>query len=73
MSDPFEDFAESFNLYLNHAAVFKLLAAHNKNLQKKYDYMDKLFGKKYLKSDGDRALTMENDLKVRVWDTTKDY
>ena len=73
MSDPFEDFAESFNLYLNHYAVFKMLAGNNKNLQKKYEYMQKLFDNRYLKADTTQAIAMQDDPKVRVWDTTKGF
>jgi hypothetical protein len=39
MSDPFEDFAECFNLYLNHNSLFKQIAKSNKSLKQKYNYI----------------------------------
>ncbi len=73
MSDPFEDFAESFNLYLNHHHVFSVLATTDQNLRKKYQFMSKLFDKQYLQSDYGTALAMKRKLQTRPWDTTKGY
>jgi len=39
MSDPFEDFAECFNLYINHNALFKQIAKTNTLLSKKYNFI----------------------------------
>jgi len=39
MSDPFEDFAETFNYYLLHGDDFRQLAANNDVLAKKYNFM----------------------------------
>jgi hypothetical protein len=47
MSDPFEDFAECHNLYLNHHNVFQLLAKNNTSLKSKYNYFANLYGGKY--------------------------
>lgn len=71
MSDPFEDFAESFNMYLNHHHVFALLSANNPLLKKKYTFIEKLFSKKYLQADVATATRMKNDPEERAWDTTK--
>jgi hypothetical protein len=52
MSDPFEDFAECFNLYLNHNALFKYFAQNNKDtLGKKYNFIATLFKGKYISSN----------------------
>jgi len=39
MSDPFEDFAECFNLYINHHSLFKAMAKNNQILTKKYNFV----------------------------------
>jgi len=44
MTDPFEDFAECHNLYLNHNAIFKKMAISNDNMRKKYNFMANLYG-----------------------------
>lgn len=38
MSDPFEDFAESYAYYILHGIEFRTLAKQNKTLAKKYDF-----------------------------------
>jgi hypothetical protein len=49
MSDPFEDFAETYNYYLLHGASFREMIKHNQSLKSKYEFMrDKVFeGKEY--------------------------
>ncbi len=42
MTNPFEDFAECFNLYIHHNTYFKYLASQNQTLQKKYNILDAL-------------------------------
>ena len=71
MSDPFEDFAESFNMYLNHHNVFAILAASNNQLKQKYLYMQKLFNKRYLKADASTASAIRDRTETRPRDTTK--
>ncbi len=39
MTDPFEDFAETFNFYMLHGNEFRSLIASSKKLKQKYDYM----------------------------------
>lgn len=48
MSNPFEDFAECLNLYLYHHEYFSTLIAWNKILEKKYEYIAKIFGYQYI-------------------------
>jgi len=51
MTNPFEDFAECFNLYMNHNTYFKTLAKTNDMLAQKYDTIDKILNGKYLFSN----------------------
>jgi hypothetical protein len=44
MSDPFEDFAECHNLYLNHHDYFRKLAMNNSTVKEKYNFMSNLYG-----------------------------
>ena len=69
MSDPFEDFAECHNLYLNHHDYFRMLARNNSTVKNKYNFMSNLYGWKYI---NDSEAKYENrDNSYRVWDTTK--
>lgn len=69
MTDPFEDFAECHNLYLNHQNIFKTLAASNSALEQKYAYFDALYQKHYF-SDSELSL-LEREAGWRPWDTTR--
>ena len=72
MSNPFEDFAECLNLYLNHNALFRLWAADNSALEKKYNLFAALFGNAYLFAGSkDLALLDAYDSSWRPWDTTR--
>jgi hypothetical protein len=42
MTDPFEDFAETFNMFVNHNAVFKKMAKESSILKEKYKFMSKI-------------------------------
>ena len=69
MSDPFEDFAECHNLYLNHHDYFRKIAMNNPTVKEKYNYMSNLYGWKYI---NDSEAMYENwSNSYRVWDTTK--
>lgn len=69
MSDPFEDFAECHNLYLNHHDYFRKLAMNNSTVKNKYNFMSNLYGGKYINDSEARYENRENS--YRVWDTTK--
>ncbi len=72
MSNPFEDFAECLNLYLNHNSLFRLWAAENTALEKKYNLFAALFGNAYLFAGSkDLALLDAYDSSWRPWDTTR--
>lgn len=67
MTNPFEDFAECFNLYLTNHQLFKEIGKSNPTLNQKYNYFANLFLWSYLFS-GDQELY---SLHWRPWDTTK--
>ena len=69
MSDPFEDFAECHNLYINHHDYFRKIAMNNSTVKNKYNFLSNLYGWKYI---NDSEAKYENrDNSYRVWDTTK--
>ena len=69
MSDPFEDFAECHNLYLNHHDYFRKIAKNNSTVKNKYNFMSNLYGWNYI---NDSEAKYENwSSSYRVWDTTK--
>lgn len=69
MSDPFEDFAECHNLYLNHNALFKLWAQNNESMKKKYNFFANLYGWAYMFAA--TADLQKYTITSRPWDTTK--
>lgn len=72
MSDPFEDFAECHNLYLNHNNIFKYLASKNSVMKKKYDFMVSLYNGKYLFKGTSKELSkFKSSPSQRPWDTTR--
>ena len=69
MSDPFEDMAECFNLYMQHNALFKAIAKRNESLKKKYNYIATVFDWQFMdESSSDLDV---GDLSSRPWDTTR--
>ena len=69
MSDPFEDFAECHNLYLNHHDYFRKLAKNNPTVKNKYNFLSNLYGWNYINDSEARYEDWSNS--YRVWDTTK--
>ena len=59
MSNPFEDFAECFNLYLNHNTLFRMWAKDNYALAKKYNLFAALFGNSYLFAGDDDLISLD--------------
>lgn len=66
-SDPFEDFAEAFLLYINHGNTFRKMARHNDAMAQKYAFIkEKVFqGTEF--NTGTRKISADK----RVWDITK--
>jgi hypothetical protein len=48
MTNPFEDFAECFNLYLNHNSYFTTIKKSSTILDQKYTFMSKIFNNNYI-------------------------
>lgn len=71
MTDPFEDFAECHNWYLNHNSIFKKLAKENENLKDKYNFFANLYGWFYLFDAEDDLDKIEYNKNWRPWDTTR--
>lgn len=74
MYNPFEDFAECHNLYLNHNAVFRLFARSNTVLKQKYNFMASLYKGKYFNKWA-KLFYVSKDKWIdwRPWDTTRSY
>lgn len=71
MSDPFEDFSECFNLYLNHNMFFREIAAKNTTLKKKYNFIAGLVKGKYIASNSQEISLVKDNNVRRPRDTTK--
>lgn len=71
MSNPFEDFAECQNMYINHKDVFAKMAESSSELQSKYDYMNELYNDKYIQNDDKNVTKLGKNPTRRPWDTTR--
>ncbi len=71
MSDPFEDFAECFNLYINHNSFFKESAKINPILRKKYNIIASIFSGKYISANTQDLVYIKTNTSRRPRDTTK--
>ncbi len=67
MTDTFEDFAESFNMYINHNRVFRQMASESNILKYKYNFIAKLFKWHYI-NDDKKFLYKSH---FRPWDSTR--
>lgn len=71
MTNTFEDFAESANMYLNHNSLFKKMAQNNYIISQKYTFMKRLFDGKYIFSNNSKLDKLKNNPTWRPWDSTK--
>lgn len=71
MSDPFEDFAECFNLYTNHNSFFRQIAKTNTILKKKYNFIASIFDGQYINSNNQELSLIKRNITRRPRDTTK--
>lgn len=72
MTNPFEDFAECFNLYINHNAYFKYIAESNSVLASKYNFIANAMNWSYLfASTPDVQKAKQKRITRRPWDTTR--
>ncbi|HKL43685.1 MAG TPA: hypothetical protein VJ892_00205 [Candidatus Absconditabacterales bacterium] len=71
MTDPFEDFAECHNWYLNHNAIFKELAKNNELLKQKYNFFANLYNGAYWFNASEDLDKIQYNDSWRPWDTTR--
>lgn len=72
MTNPFEDFAECFNLYMNHNAYFRYIAENNTTLAWKYNLIANLMNWSYLfASAADLSKAKQKRIARRPRDTTR--
>lgn len=69
MSNPFEDFAECFNLYLSHNGYFNYIKKSSTILDQKYTIMAKIFNNEHITQTETNQIN--KDINERVRDTTK--
>lgn len=70
LTDPFEDFSETANLYLYHNTMFRQMIVSNPVLSQKFAYMENLYNTQII-SKGTITSDLQNDISRRPWDTTK--
>jgi hypothetical protein len=66
-TDPFEDFAEGFLLYIQHGNEFRKMARHNDVMAQKYNFFKETVFSGTEFNSGSRKISAEK----RVWDVTK--
>ncbi len=71
MTNPFEDFSECFNLYINNQSFFKIIAKENKTLEKKYNFIATLLKGMYREKNIQSLALLKGNNSRRPWDTTK--
>ena len=71
MSNPFEDFAECHNMYINHQDAFAKMAENNTQLKSKYEYLQKLYQSNYLQNDTKNLTKISKNIARRPRDTTR--
>lgn len=71
MTSPYEDFSESFNMYLWHNSAFKLWTQNSPILLQKYNYMHNIFKWSVLGDITPTWLSDEKSASWRPWDTTR--
>ncbi len=71
MSDPFEDFAECFNLYTNHNSLFRQMAKSDAVLKKKYNLIASIFDGQYVNASSQELKLVKSNGSRRPRDTTK--
>jgi hypothetical protein len=71
MTNPFEDFAECFNLFINHQIFFKFAAIQNKTLAQKYNFISTLLQGEYISKNTQNLSLLKENYDRRPRDTTK--
>lgn len=73
MTNPFEDFAETVNMYINHYGAFRQMANYSTNLRRKFMFMERLFWWDYINYDQQNKQKVKSNPERRPRDTTKMY
>lgn len=70
MSDPFEDFAETYNFYVLHGDEFRRMKAYNTVLQQKYDFLKIVVfrGDEFFNGSSDDTSTFSRNYDTTVLD-----
>jgi hypothetical protein len=71
MSNPFEDFSECFNLYINNQYFFKTIARQSSVLEKKYNFIASILQGKYKEKNSEALWQLKNNRDRRPRDSTK--
>lgn len=71
MSNPYEDFAECFNMYIRHNDVFRAMALASQKLQKKYNFIQSIVWDTILWTDWQNVATLNANSKRRPRDSTR--
>jgi len=71
MTNPFEDFAECFNLYIHHNILFKEITKNNNQLTQKYNFIASILSGKYIGSNSQEIELLKKNTDRRPRDTTK--
>ena len=70
LTDPFEDWAETLNMYLRHYDILKLLARDSSILTQKMEILTQLFDRQYIQWDSIH-LSLVTSPTWRPWDSTR--
>ena len=71
MSNPFEDFAECQNMYINHQDVFAKMAEDSPQIKSKYTYLQSIYNSKYIQNDDKNTRKLAKNNARRPRDTTR--
>ncbi len=74
MSNPYEEFAETYAMYVLHGPLFRFYAAHNRTLAEKYEYMKEVVFEGVEFNFAPEALPKIREVNRRTYDVTRlDY
>lgn len=71
LTDTFEDFAESFNMYLNHYDTFETMSKYDYVLSQKFAYLKNILWNNYFFKDEESTKRFLENQNRRPYDTTK--
>lgn len=71
MSNPFEDYAECQNMYINHQDAFIKMAENSDQLKLKFEYIQNIYNTKYIQNDDKNVTKIAKNPNRRPRDTTR--